>query len=143
MTKKHFHRGGGGWGQLLNSVFVRSPCAAPIIPLQEGPNERVFSLLGQMLHCWVGQYDREKQEQTRALCDRSRNTPTKLSNAYLVKPRNLLPGPGEGEAEKSKSSDPHKTAHLFKYLGVETHDSVSPEPCDALGFEVSLGEDVP
>ena len=56
---------------------------------------------------------------------RSRNTPTEL------------------QAKKSKSSDPHKTAHLFKYLGVETHDSVSPEPCDALGFEVSLGEDVP
>ena len=72
---------------------------------------------------------------------RSRNTLAELSNAYLVKPRNLLPGPGKGE--KSKPSDPHKTAHLFKYLGVETHDSVSPVPCSALGFEVSLGEDVP
>ena len=46
---------------------------------------------------------------------RSRNTPTKLSHAYLVKPQSLLPGPGEGEAIRSISSDPHNTPHLCKY----------------------------
>ena len=46
---------------------------------------------------------------------RSPNTPTKLSHAYLVRPRSLLPGPGEDEAIRSISSDSHKTLHLCKY----------------------------
>ena len=45
----------GGGERLFNSASVRPPCAVPIIPLREELYERLFSLLGQILHYWVGQ----------------------------------------------------------------------------------------
>ena len=92
-------------------VDQETPCVAPIILLQREFNDRVFSLLGQMLHCWVGQYGTEKTDTERTRC-RSRNTPTKRLHAYLVKPKSLLPGPGAGEVMSSTSVDPNKNQYL-------------------------------
>ena len=67
-TKKPFSsRGEGGGARLFNSTFVRPPCAVPIIPLQGDLYKRVFSLLGQILHFWVGQYGMGQHKRTRAL----------------------------------------------------------------------------
>ena len=96
--KERFHRGWGG-GRLFNFGSVRPPCAASIIPLQGKLFEYVFSSLGQMLHCWIGQYGRGKPNEL-ARC-RSRNTPTEFQYTYLVKSRSLLLGPVEGESIRS------------------------------------------
>ena len=52
---------------MFNSASVRPPCTALIVPLQGEFHMCVFSLRGQILHSWFGQYDRGHQKQTRAL----------------------------------------------------------------------------
>ena len=71
-------------------------------------------------HCWArycttGLANKVEGNRNKLARCRLRNTPTKLANTYLVKPRSLLPGSREDEAIISISSDPHKTLHLCKY----------------------------
>ena len=97
---------GVGGRRLFNFASVRTPFGTPIVPRKGELYKRVFSLLGQIRHCWVGQYGRRHRNGL-VRC-RSRNTPTQVSHANLVKPLSLLPGPGESEAIRSISNDPHK-----------------------------------
>ena len=110
---KRFHRGGGGGAVQL--CFCTAPMRGTHNPATQGElYERVFSLLGQILHSWVGQYDRGQQKRSRAL-SLAKHSHMKLSHAYLLKSWSLLPGPGEGDAIGSNSSDPHRFQHLCKY----------------------------
>ena len=115
-------RTGGGLLMVIETLSIQvgregDPCTAPKIPLPwelhsarssaymrpmrgthnpatVGITQCVFSLLGQILHCWVGQYGRGTSNELARCC--SRNTPTPLSHAYLVEPLSRLPGLGEG-----------------------------------------------
>ena len=95
---------------MFNSASVRPPYTVLIIPLQGELYKRVLSFLGPILHCWVGQYERGQQKQTRvlSLAEHSHETLTRVSHEAaepIARPRR---GP-------SISSDPHNTPHLCKY----------------------------
>ena len=137
--KKRLIAEGEGGGATVHHGFCASPMTAPIILLQGEMYELVFSFLGQILHCWVGQYGRGQQKQTRALslAEPSHETLTRESRE-AAEP---IARPGEDEAIGSISIDPQQASHLCKYYQAETHELVSPGPCNGLGLEVSLGED--
>ena len=114
-TKKTLSsRGGGGGGRDCSTLLMCFPMRSAHNPATGGNYMSAYSRCSARC-CTAGLVNTVGGNMNEPARCRSRNTPTKFSHAYLVKSRNLLPGPGEGEAMISMSSDPHKTPHLCIY----------------------------
>ena len=81
-------------------------CNASIIPLQWELHSACSRCSSR--YCTAGLFNTAGGTRNKLARCRSRNCPTPLSHAYLVKPLRLLPGPCKGLGIRSISSDPHK-----------------------------------
>ena len=88
----------GGRGGDFNSASLRPPCVVPILPLQGNYMSACSRCSAR--YCTVGLANTVRSSRNELARCRSRNPPTKLSYAYLVKPWSLLPGPRQGRSYK-------------------------------------------
>ena len=97
---------GGGVGAIVQLCFCVDRCNASIIPLQWELHSACSRCSSR--YCTAGLFNTAGGTRNKLARCRSRNCPTPLSHAYLVKPLRLLPGPCKGLGIRSISSDPHK-----------------------------------